>query len=204
MPPGKARTTKHPPIPSSASSADFLRFAPAFALAALLVACASLPDAGRPLPGGFELSGRVAIRYGKDAASGKIFWRHSDDSDELLITSPIGQGIARISRERDRFRLVTGDNKEYRAADAESLTEQALGWRLPLHGLSDWVQAPASPGRPAEIRGEQDNGLQIRPHGCCKPRAPRAGVSTSTSKRTYRSAEDWAAAAPIAQPRSRS
>jgi len=142
-----------------------VRFAPAFALAALLGACASLPEAGRPLPGGFELSGRVAVRHGKDAASGKIFWRHSDDSDELLITSALGQGIARISRVRDRFRLVTGDNREYRAADAESLTEQALGWRLPLDGLSDWVQSRASPGRPAEIRGEQDNGLEIRQDG---------------------------------------
>ena len=141
------------------------RFAPAFALAALLGACASLPEAGQPLPGGFELSGRVAVRHGKDAASGKIFWRHSDDSDELLITSALGQGIARISRERDRLRLVTGDKKEYSAPDAESLTEQALGWRLPLAGLSDWVQARASPGRPAEIRGEQDNGLEIRQDG---------------------------------------
>ena len=142
-----------------------VRFAPAFALAALLGACASLPDAGRPLPGGFELSGRVAVRHGKDAASGRIFWRHSDESDELLITSALGQGIARISRERDQFRLVTGDNKEYRAADAESLTEQALGWRLPLGGLSDWVQARASPGRPVEMRGDADQGLELRQDG---------------------------------------
>jgi outer membrane lipoprotein LolB len=142
-----------------------LRLALGFAAAAVLGACASLPKAGLPLPGGFELSGRVAVRHAKDAASGKIFWRHSDDADELLITSPIGQGIARINRERDRFRLVTGDNKEYRAADAESLTEQALGWRLPLDGLSDWVQARASPGRPAEIRGDADKGLEIRQDG---------------------------------------
>ena len=142
-----------------------VRFAPAFALAALLGACASLPDAGPPLPGGFELSGRVAVGHGKDAASGKIFWRHSDDSDELLITSALGQGIARISRERDRFRLVTGDNQEYRAADAESLTEQALGWRLPLAGLADWVQARASPGRPAEVVGRAGDGLEIRQDG---------------------------------------
>ncbi len=141
------------------------RFAPAFALAALLGACASLPGAGPPLPGGFELAGRVAVRHGKDAASGKIFWRHSDDSDELLITSALGQGIARISRERDRFRLVTGDNQEYRAADAESLTEQALGWRLPLAGLSDWVQARASPGRPAELRGDADKGMELSQEG---------------------------------------
>jgi outer membrane lipoprotein LolB len=111
------------------------------------------------------LSGRVAVRHGKDAASGRIFWRHSDDSDELLITSPIGQGIARISRERDQFRLVTGDNKEYRAADAEGLTEQALGWRLPLAGLSDWVQARASPGRQAEMRGDKDQDLELRQDG---------------------------------------
>jgi outer membrane lipoprotein LolB len=141
-----------------------LRFAPAFALAALLGACASLPEAGPPLPGGFELSGRVAIRHGKDAASGKIFWRHSEESDELLITSALGQGIARISRERDRFRLLTGDNQEYRAADAESLTEQALGWRLPLAGLADWVQARASPGRPAETGGA-DQGMELRQDG---------------------------------------
>jgi outer membrane lipoprotein LolB len=142
-----------------------VRFAPAFALAALLGACASLPGAGPPLPGGFELSGRVAVRHGKDAASGKIFWRHSDDSDELLITSPIGQGIARLSRERDRFRLVTGDKQEYHAADAESLTEQALGWRLPLAGLADWVQARASPERPAETAGRSGENLEIRQDG---------------------------------------
>jgi outer membrane lipoprotein LolB len=140
------------------------RIALAFAAAAVLGACASLPEAGRPLPGGFELSGRVAVRYGKDAASGRVFWRHASDTDELLITSPIGQGIARISRERDQFRLVTGDNKEYRAPDAESLTEQALGWRLPLAGLSDWVQARASPGRPVEMRDE-DQGLELRQDG---------------------------------------
>jgi outer membrane lipoprotein LolB len=138
-----------------------VRLAFGFAAAAVLGACASLPEAWLPSPGGFELSGRVAVRDGKDAASGRIFWRHSNDTDELLITSPLGQGIARINRERDQFRLVTGDNKEYVATDAESLTEQALGWRLPLGGLSDWVQARASPGRPAEMRGDTDKGMEL-------------------------------------------
>jgi len=93
----------------------------------------------------------VAIRYGKDAESGKLFWRHSDGADELLITSPLGQGIARVSREGSEFRLLTGDAGEHRAADVESLTERALGWRLPLAGLSDWVQGRPGPGRSAEL-----------------------------------------------------
>ena len=142
------------------------RFALAFAAAAGLGACATLPEAPPPSPGGFELSGRVAVRYAKDAASGRIFWRHSAETDDLLITSPLGQGIARISRERDGFRLVTGDQKEYRAADAESLTEDALGWRLPLAGLADWVQGGSSPGRHADIRrGDDQQLLELRQDG---------------------------------------
>ena len=142
-----------------------VRFALCAAAAAILGACTTLPEPGVAPPGGFELSGRVAVRHAKNSGSARVFWRHSDSADDMLITSPVGQGIARISREGDRFRLVTGDNQEYRAADAESLTEQALGWRLPLAGLADWVQARASPGRPAEMRGGAEQGMELRQDG---------------------------------------
>ena len=127
------------------------RFALVLAVAALEGACAVLPAPG-PFPAdGFELTGRVAVRYGEEGVSGRVFWRHASDSDDLLITSPLGQGVARVSRSGGEARLVTGEGREYRAADAESLTERVLGWRLPLSGLPDWVQGRASPGRPAEI-----------------------------------------------------
>lgn len=142
-----------------------LRPALCVAAAAILGACTTLPEHGVAPPGGFELSGRVAVRSAKDSGSVRIFWRHSSDADEMLITSPIGQGIARISREGDLFRLLAGDNKEYRAPDAESLTEEALGWRLPLSGLSDWVQGRASPDRPAGVTGRAGEGLEIRQDG---------------------------------------
>ena len=128
------------------------RFAPVLAVATLAGACAVLPVPA-PFPvNGFELTGRVAVRYGKEGVSGRVFWRHANDSDDLLITSPLGQGVARVSREGGEARLVTSEGGEYRAADAETLTEHVLGWRLPLAGLPDWVQGRASPGRPAELR----------------------------------------------------
>lgn len=99
--------------------------------------------------GGFELSGRIAVRYRDEAASGQLRWRHDRDGDEMLISSPLGQGIARIQREGDTVTLTTADGSEYRADDAESLTERVLGYRIPLDGLADWVR-----GRPsARARG---------------------------------------------------
>lgn len=110
----------------------------------LLAACAgpgfqlAAPDAE------FELAGRIAVRYRDDAGSGNIAWRHGARTDELLLTSPLGQGIARIVRAGDEVALTMQDGREYKASDAEALTEQMLGFRLPIVGLADWVRGRAA------------------------------------------------------------
>ncbi len=119
-----------------------VKFAAAFALVVLVAACAQLQgSAEKPV---FELSGRIAARYGAESFSGNLAWRHAVRNDEMLITTPIGQGVARIVREGEAVTLTTAEPKEYRATDAESLTEQVLGFRLPLAGLADWVRARPS------------------------------------------------------------
>ena len=116
------------------------------ATAVLLAGCAELPGAPEGASFDFEMQGRVAIRYREEAATGNIAWRHGRDSDELLITSSLGQGIARLVRENAKVTLTTREGKEYTASDAESLTEQVLGFRVPLAGLADWVLGRPAPG----------------------------------------------------------
>lgn len=99
----------------------------------------------------FELAGRIAVRYRDEASSGVIAWRHGHSGDELLITTPLGQGVARIVRAGGSVVLTTPDAIEHRATDAETLTEQVLGFRLPLDGLADWVRARPG-GGPFEAR----------------------------------------------------
>ena len=99
----------------------------------------------------FELAGRIAVSYRDDAGSGNIAWRHGARGDELLLTTPFGQGIARLARTGDEITLTAQDGREFRAADAESLTERVLGFRLPLIGLADWVRGKPSPA--LEARG---------------------------------------------------
>lgn len=110
----------------------------------LLAACAAPGFVSPTADVEFELSGRIAVSYRDDAGSGNIAWRHGPRADELLLTSPFGQGIARILRAGDEITLTAQDGREFKAGDAESLTEQVLGFRVPLRGLADWVR-----GRPA-------------------------------------------------------
>lgn len=125
-------------------------------LALALGACAQLPTAPRGPDVEFDLSGRLAARYGDESFSGNLAWRHAAAADEMLISTPLGQGVARIARESGSVSLTTAEQREYRAADAESLTEQVLGFRLPLAGLADWVRARASSGAPAEIERDAE------------------------------------------------
>lgn len=126
-----------------------MRFVPrvlAAAAALLLTACAGLSSLSSVDGVEFELSARLAVRYGEEASSGNLAWRHRVDGDEVLITNPFGQGVARVVRDRALVTLTTQDAREYRAQDAETLTDRVLGFRLPLAGLTDWVRARAAPG----------------------------------------------------------
>lgn len=99
----------------------------------------------------FDLSGRVGIQHEQEGYSGGLKWQHRALSDELLILNPLGQGIARINRDASGISLTTAQGETFRAADAESLTQQVLGWRLPLDGLQYWVLGLPSPKAPYEI-----------------------------------------------------
>lgn len=134
-------------------------------LAAVLGGCAQVeikPPAG-PLE--FDLSGRIAARYGKEAFTGAIAWRHARSGDDMLISTPTGQGVAQILRQGDEVLLKTAEPREYRANDAEALTERVLGFRIPLAGLAEWVRGRPSPE--LESRGwkieYQDYDAQRRP-----------------------------------------
>jgi outer membrane lipoprotein LolB len=99
----------------------------------------------------FELIGRISVKGGKESFSSGVQWRHNGESDEILLLSPLGQVLAQIKRAPEGVHLTTSEQKSYHAADVESLTEQVLGWRLPLMGLQYWVQSVNSPATASAI-----------------------------------------------------
>jgi outer membrane lipoprotein LolB len=113
-------------------------------LALALAGCASIERSSIEKPE-FDLSGRIAARYRDESFSGNLSWRHARGADEMLISTALGQGVARIVRADGAVTLTTAEPREYKATDAESLTEQVLGFRVPLEGLAQWVRGQPAP-----------------------------------------------------------
>ena len=135
-----------------------------FVAALLLASCATVPPETLP-PGSFSLVGRVAVRYGEEAASGRVAWRHSPAADELVISTPVGQGVAEITRRDGVYTLVAATGERYTATDPERLTQQVLGYAVPLDGLPDWVQGRPAPGVAAVTRYDGDRLAELRQRG---------------------------------------
>lgn len=143
----------------------------AFVALLALAGCASVPD--RPAPAdqstaqaGWTFKGRIGVQYGEESLSGQLHWQHRADRDELLMISPLGQGIARIVRNTDGVMLELPNRPARHAPDAESLTREMLGYALPVSGLAWWVQARPDPSSPFEVRHDEGGRVaQLRQNG---------------------------------------
>jgi outer membrane lipoprotein LolB len=74
-----------------------------------------------------------------------ISWRHGPEADEILLTTPLGQGVAELHRDVDGARLVTADRQQTVAADWDDLAAQVFGMRLPLADLPAWLTGTRPP-----------------------------------------------------------
>lgn len=107
----------------------------------------------------FNILGRISIQDKDQSFSGSFRWRHSSKIDEILLFTPLGQAIAEITKDSDGVRLITSKLEAFYAENVEHLTEEVLGWRLPLSGLQYWIQGAHSPITSAEKDLGQTNQL---------------------------------------------
>lgn len=138
-------------------------------LVLLLGGCSSLSTVPAVRPAQIEsapfaLNGRIAIKHNGTRHSAGLRWVHGRESDELLLQGPLGHTAARVYRDAQGAVLQEGRN-EYRAADAESLMQQVLGWQLPLGGLHRWVLGQAGEGDAQAERDERGRIALLRQDG---------------------------------------
>ena len=93
----------------------------------------------------FSLKGRIGVNSQGKGFSGSIAWTHQPTTDTIDIFTPLGSKVANIQTLPDSVVLTTQDGRTIEADNPEALTETAIGLRLPLNGLNDWIL-----GRPSK------------------------------------------------------
>ena len=126
----------------------------------VLAACATVAPRIANVPvlhdAAFAIDGRLSARRAGDAVSASFEWRHAPPRDELTLSTPLGQVVAQLSGDAAAHvaRVRLGDGRTLEAPDWPSLTQRALGFPLPVEGLSAWIRAGAHEGTP--YRAEVD------------------------------------------------
>lgn len=141
----------------------------------LLAACTSVPPAPlatRDNIRNFTLEGRFALRVtlpgqAVQNSGGRLTWTHQNRSDRVLLSSPLGYGLAEIETTPEISRLRTAEGKTRESTDPDALIEDVTGQRLPVSRMPAWLLGRSggnariksdAHGRPARLN---EDGWQV-------------------------------------------
>ena len=99
----------------------------------------------------FVAGGRVTAKVDGKSYSAKFSWKSSKKIDNISIYSYLGNSIAHIKVEGEKFTLKTNDGQVFRKGSAEEVTSRVLGWSLPVRGLKYWITGNVDPKKTASI-----------------------------------------------------
>lgn len=134
---------------------------------ALLAACATtLPEKlpARSEVRDFALEARFALRVSPpdrppESSGGRLDWQHRNGDNRILVSSPLGIGIAEIDTGPGISRLRTADGQTRESPDPDALIEEITGQRLPVRRLPYWLLGRADNGSRLE---KDDSGRPLR------------------------------------------
>lgn len=132
-----------------------------FAIAATLAGCAtSTANLSTATVGDYretiDVAGRLSVNYQKDgrpeSITGNFEWTQRPGAVDVTLTSPLGQTVAVINVTPQSATLTQGGAPPRVAGDIDTLTQQTLGWPLPVSGLRDWLQGYAQDAQGQRFR----------------------------------------------------
>lgn len=134
-------------------------------LVVVVAGCATPPATApeRAYTGRFSA---VATRVDKrESVSGRFSVEVRGDRQTIDLLTPLGTTVARVEVGPDGARASGPGVQDVRGPDAEALTEQLLGWRLPVSGMPDWIEGRPAPGRPARVERDGTRPVLIEQDG---------------------------------------
>jgi outer membrane lipoprotein LolB len=166
----------------------------AVAVALLIAGCASVApreaatvadEAAVAAP--FDIAGRMSARRGSEGGSASFVWRHDGAVDEVDLSTPLGQTLARLRGDAGGVKAQWPDGRSIEARDWDELTQRTLGVAVPVKGLAAWLHGRARAGSAATVeRDAQGRAGVLRQDGWEIVYAYPDDTSTQASRLTLR------------------
>ncbi len=126
----------------------------------LLQGCANTPGAlpTHPAPGGVDLAGRLSLKLNPGPAStapaqslSAVFELQGHPLDGTLsLSTPLGTRMAQARWQGTRAELIDPQGQRTQGT-LDELTQQALGYHLPVSALMSWLQGQPAPDIPSAL-----------------------------------------------------
>ncbi|KAA0692374.1 outer membrane lipoprotein LolB [Halopseudomonas laoshanensis] len=105
------------------------------------------------------IQGKIGVRSPQESGSGTLYWEQQRDSYDIRLAGPLGRGATQLQGNNDGIVLDIAGQPTMRAASAEELLEQQIGWRLPVEHLLWWVRGLPAPDSPSRLQLDTDSRL---------------------------------------------
>ena len=103
----------------------------------------------------WEAKGKLGVRSPKENGSANLIWQQANAANyRIHLSGPLGAGATSISGSPGGVSLQRGDEPAVFASNPAQLTEQIMGWPLPVSEMFYWVRGLAAPGA---VSGQKKN-----------------------------------------------
>lgn len=86
----------------------------------------------------WEVRGKIAVRTPEERFSANLYWFHTQEREELRLTTPIGTTVLQLTSTPELTQLVI-DGQRYQHHDPQLLLQRATGWSIPIDSLPLWL-----------------------------------------------------------------
>lgn len=87
----------------------------------------------------FEAAGRLAVKTKAQGSSAHFDWLRQNGVETISVNTPIGTTVGQLCQDAEGVLAVDRNGRLYRAASAEELSSELLGYPLPVQYLSVWA-----------------------------------------------------------------
>ncbi|EGZ44427.1 outer membrane lipoprotein LolB [Neisseria wadsworthii 9715] len=128
-------------------------------ISAVLSACTSIypkTDAWREQGelNEFNADGRLAVKVNEKGSYANFDWTYQNGVQTIDVNTPLGSTMGQLCQDAQGVVAVDSNGKIFSAATAQELSEQLLGYELPVQYLNIWAAGQWVKGVPHHVSSD--------------------------------------------------